>query len=112
MNKISKFLSVPLRFIKRESKLGKRVSTEGFEVRSGSYLANYTILSYLIKYPLFSYKYVREVLRLSLNKSYRTPEGLQILTDLKASMDFYSSSSNWEHINTNFWNSWFFIKNF
>lgn len=63
-------------------------------MRSGSYLANYTILSYLIKYPLFSYKYVNvpvqiELLRLSLNKTYRTPDGLKFLTDQKASMNFY-----------------------
>ena len=110
MDKISKFLSVPLRFINRASVLGKRASTEGFEVRSGNYLANYTILSYLIKYPLFSYKYVNvqvqiELLRLSLHKSYRTLDGLKFLTDQKASMNFYSPSSHWEHINKNFWNS-------
>nr|YP_010170380.1 LAGLIDADG homing endonuclease [Phanerochaete carnosa]QRZ60362.1 LAGLIDADG homing endonuclease [Phanerochaete carnosa] len=110
MNKISKFLSVPLRFINRDSKFGKRPSTEGFEVRSGSYLANYTVLSYLIQYPLFSYKYINvpvqiELLRLSMSKSYRTTEGLKFLTDQKASMDFYSTSSHWEHINKNFWNS-------
>ena len=79
-------------------------------MRSGSYLANYIILSYLIKYPLFSYKYVHaqgkiELLRLSLNKSYRTPIGLKFLTDLKTSMGFYSSSSQWEYINENFWDS-------
>ena len=79
-------------------------------MRSGSYLANYIILSYLIKYPLFSYKYVHaqgkiELLRLSLHKSYRTLDGLKFLTDKKASLNFYSSSSHWLHINKNFWNT-------
>ena len=101
MNKISEFLSVPIRFINRKSKLG-------FEVRSGSYIANYIILSYLIKYPLFSYKYVNvpvqiDLLQLSLSKTYRTVEGLKFLTDLKIKMDFYSSSSHWDLINKNFW---------
>ena len=77
-------------------------------MRSGNYLANYTILSYLIKYPLFSYKYVNvpvqiDLLQLSLSKTYRTVEGLKFLTDLKIKMDFYSSSSHWDHINKNFW---------
>ena len=117
MNKISKFLSVPLRFINRDNKLGKELSVlrsvrsvprEGFEVRSGSYIANYTILSYLIKYPLFCYKYVNvpvqiELLQLSKSKSYRTAEGLKFLTYQKAKMNFYSSSSHWDHINKNFW---------
>ena len=64
--------------------MGKGLSVlrkEGFEVRSGSYIANYTILSYLIKFPLFSYKYVNvpvqiELLQLSISKKYRTAESL------------------------------------
>ena len=77
---------------------GPNQPRERFEVRSGSYIANYTILSYLIKYPLFSYKYVNvpvqiELLQLSKSKSYRTAEGLKFLTYQKAKMNFYSSSS-------------------
>ena len=55
MNKIAIFLSVPLRKIDRQRKTGYH--EQGFEVRSGSFIANYIILSYLIQFPLFSYKY-------------------------------------------------------
>ena len=57
-------------------------------LRTANFLANYTILSYLIKYPLFSYKYRSvpvqlELLRLSKNKNYKLVGGLANLEDLK-----------------------------
>jgi len=55
MNKIALFLSVPLRSRIRERKT--KFTESLYEVRSANYISNYTILSYLLKYPLFSYKY-------------------------------------------------------
>ena len=61
MNKIALFLSVPLRSRTaywRGQRERKNNFTESlYEVRSANYISNYTILSYLLKYPLFSYKF-------------------------------------------------------
>ena len=86
MNKIAKFLSVPLRSQVRNRKNG--LIEKLYEVRSANYLSNYTILSYLIRYPLFSYKYREvevqlELLKLSKNKNYKLNNGLEILENLK-----------------------------
>jgi len=86
MQKISNFLSVPLRFRNRERKNGYLESK--FEVRSSNYIANYTVLIYFFQYPLFSYKYKEipvqlELLRLSVNKDYKLFEGLKNLENLK-----------------------------
>jgi hypothetical protein len=80
------FLSVPLRSRVRERKNNFIESL--YEVRSANYISNYTILSYLLKYPLFSYKYREvpvqlELLKLSKNKNYKLINGLKILEDLK-----------------------------
>lgn len=109
MNKIAIFLSVPLRsrirLRKKNLDLTLAVSStlsplngasqakEGrieslYEVRSANYISNYTILSYLLKYPLFSYKYREtvvqlELLKLSKNRNYKKINGLKILEDLK-----------------------------
>ena len=74
MNRIANFLFVPLRYRTRNCKNGKLESS--YEVRTANYISNFTILSYLIKYPLFSYKYRKvlvqlELLRLSLKKNYK-----------------------------------------
>lgn len=55
MSKISNFLAVPLRSRNRIRK--NNIEENSYEVRSGSYLSNYIILSYLLRYPLFSYKF-------------------------------------------------------
>lgn len=86
MNKIALFLSVPLRSRIRERKSNFTESL--YEVRSANYISNYTILSYLLKYPLFSYKYRAvpvqlELLKLSKNKNYKLTDGLKVLEDLK-----------------------------
>ncbi len=86
MNKIALFLSVPLRFRTRERENG--FTEKLYEVRSANYISNYTLLSYLLKYPLFSYKYKEvavqlELLKLSKNKNYKSINGLKILEDLK-----------------------------
>lgn len=79
MNKIALFLSVPLRFRIRNRK--NEFTESLYEVRSANYISNYTVLSYLLKYPLFSYKYTGgaavtvqlELLKLSKNKNYKLP---------------------------------------
>ena len=103
MQKIAIFLSVPLRSRIRIRKNDKIESL--FEVRSANYNSNYTILSYLIKYPLFSYKYREvpvqiELLKLSKNKNYKLKNGLKILEDLKLTskgknLSCLSKSSNY-----------------
>jgi hypothetical protein len=86
MQRIAIFLSVPLRFRIRLRKSG--LTESAYEVRSANYISNYTILSYILQYPLFSYKYLNinvqlDLLRLSLNKNYKLSNGLSNLENLK-----------------------------
>lgn len=86
MNKIATDLSVPLRY--RNRLRNNNIKEEAYEVRTANYISNYTILSYLIQYPLFSYKYRNvpvqlELLRLSANKNYKRADGLTRLEYLK-----------------------------
>jgi hypothetical protein len=86
MNKIANFLFVPLRAQVRHRK--NNIIESLYEVRSSNYLSNYTILSYLLKYPLFSYKYREvevqlELLKLSKNKNYKLLNGIETLEELK-----------------------------
>lgn len=110
MNIISLFLSVPLRFYHRNRIYGIE---SNYEVRFANYIANYTILSYLLKYPLFSYKFrwisiQLKLLRLSKNKNYKLVGGLFNLENLKLTgkgnnlsvEDKFKSHSN--HIYNNF----------
>ena len=53
--KISIFLSVNVKFINRLRKTGN--IERAFEVRTTNYISNYIIVSYFLKYPLYSYKY-------------------------------------------------------
>ena len=68
------------------------------------------MLNYLIQLPLFSYKFNNisiqlELLRLSAQKgSYRSLDGLDLLTNLKSNMNTYSSSAHELHIKSNFYN--------
>lgn len=105
MSKIANFFSAPLSLIDRKRTTGYRELA--FGVRTGSYLANYLVLSYLSQYPLLSYKYSKvpvqlELLRLSKSKLHKSEEGLLYITNLKEIMNYYSASSHWEHININF----------
>lgn len=86
MNKLSIFFSVPLRYRDRLRKSGYRELS--YEVRTSNYVANYTLLSYLIQFPLFSYKYLAvvvqiECLQLSVNREYKLPNGDRRLKALK-----------------------------
>jgi hypothetical protein len=105
MSKISNFLSVTLRKRERVRKLGlKEYIDKSYEVRSGSYRAlwgpatNYIIISYLLKYPLFGYKFSAvyvyvELLQLTKNKEYKLESGLDRLTKLKEILQ-YSNNKN------------------
>jgi len=55
MSRIATFLSVNLRSRHRIRK--NNFQEYSYEVRSGNYISNYIILSYLLKFPLFSYQY-------------------------------------------------------
>jgi len=86
MQRISNFLSVPLRSRNRLRKNG--LTESSYEVRYDNYISNFILLSYLLKYPLFSYKYLNlsvqiNLLRLSLNKNYKLSNGLINLVNLK-----------------------------
>lgn len=95
MSKISKFLSVPLRKSDR-----KRINyiERSYEVRSGSYISNYIILSYLLKYPLFSYKFKAVpvqivLLQLSKSKEYKLDSGITKLLSLKEKQRYQIKSN-------------------
>jgi hypothetical protein len=94
MSKISNFLSVTLRKRERVRKLGlKEYIDKSYEVRSGSYISNYIIISYLLKYPLFGYKFSAvyvyvELLQLTKNKEYKLESGLERLTKLKEILQY------------------------
>lgn len=86
MNNIATFLNVPLRYINRLR--NNDVIERGYEVRSANYLANYTLLSYLLKYPLLGYKYNNIIVQLELlilikNKEYKNKKGINLLNNLK-----------------------------
>jgi hypothetical protein len=111
MNKIAKFLNVPLRYIIRHRQ--NNYIEKAYEVRSGSYISNFILLSYLIKYPLLSYKYKEmfvqlELLKITENKSYKFEDGLKILTNLKLKSKGTVISpeilikDHFNHINKNF----------
>lgn len=105
MSKIANFFSVPLSLIDRKRKAAYQELA--FGVRTGSYLANYLVLSDLIQYPLLSYKSAKvpvqlELLRLSKSKLHKSEEGLLYITNLKEIMNYYSTSSHWEHLVKNF----------
>ena len=111
ISKICFFLSVPLRFINRKRKNG--ITELAYEVRSANYLANCTILSYLLKFPLFSNKYMEvtvqlELLRLSKNKNYKLLDGQIILENLKLKSKGINltpqiiNKYHYKHISTNF----------
>jgi hypothetical protein len=102
MSQISSFLSVPLRKRERERRLVLKNSykysiEKSYEVRSGSDIANYIIISYLLKYPLFGYKFSAiqvyvELLKLTKNKEYKLDSGLDKLNQLKNILQYQYSS--------------------
>jgi len=103
MSEISSFLSVPLRKRERSRRLVLKNSykysiEKSYEVRSGSYIANYIIISYLLKHPLFGYKFSAisvyvELLKLTKNKEYKLDFGLDKLNQLKDILQYQYSSN-------------------
>lgn len=105
MTKLAKFLATTLQTIKRDRKTYLEL---GYELKSGGINSNYIINSYLMQYPLFSYKYTNvsvniELLKLSINKKHKTIEGLKILQNLKIKKDSYNQDKHFKHIATNFY---------
>lgn len=82
----------------------------GYLVRSGSYISNYIMISYLLKYPLFTYKYnnpevYAKLLQLSLSKAHKTTDGDKLLRELKVLSKNNPNISHQEHINKSFYKS-------
>jgi hypothetical protein len=88
-------------------------------LRTANFLANYRILSYLIRYPLFSYKYRSVPVQLELlklSKNYKLEGGLVNLEGLKLKSKAENLSflrlddklkSHYNHIANKFpFNSW------
>lgn len=105
MTKIAKFLSTTLQTIKRNRKTYLEL---GYELKSGGINSNYIINSYLMQYPLFSYKYTGalvniELLQLSIYKKHKTIEGPKILQKLKNEKDSYNQDKHLKYIATNFY---------
>ncbi len=86
MSLIATFFSVPIGFIDR-IRPGKKQEL-AYAVRTGSYIANYILISYLLQYPLLGYKYhspiaFSSLLQLSVSKAHKDVNGNAMLTDLK-----------------------------
>ena len=101
MSKISNFISVPIGFIDRVHSNGIREL--GYVVISQNYLSNYIILSYLLKYPLLTYKFSQvpvllELLKLSQSNLHKNDKGIILLNHLKQMMSDYSVKNHTSHI--------------
>ena len=80
----------------------------GYLVRTAKYNSNYAMISYLLQYPLFSYKYrspevLASILRLSLSKAHKSPDGNLLLGDLKALMKSDPNYSIQQHLDQRFY---------
>lgn len=104
MSQLSKFMGVPLGFIDRTHSNGYRELA--YVTISHNYIANYIVLSYLLKYPLLTYKYTNipvqiELLRLTESKLYKSKNGILLLEHLKLMMHNYSITNLKYHIYLN-----------
>lgn len=66
-------------------------------------MSNYIILSYLLKYPLLTYKFSQvpvliELLKLSKNNLHKDDKGIILLNHLKEMMADYSVKNHTYHI--------------
>ena len=102
-NEISKFMNVNLGKIDRQKRYaGYRELA--YVTISYNYISNYIILSYLLKYPLYTYKYINipvqiQLLRLSINKLHKSNTGITLLEHLKNMLDCYSEADHINYIN-------------
>lgn len=104
MSFISKFMGVPIGIIDRKHKTGQHELA--YVVISHNYLSNYIILSYLLKYPLLTYKYTNisvqiELLKLTESKLYKSNNGIILFDHLKLLMYNYSVLNLKNHIYLN-----------
>lgn len=101
MNEISKFMNVNLGKIDRQKQGYRELA---YVTISYNYISNYIILSYLLKYPLYTYKYINlpvqiQLLRLSINKLHKSNTGITLLEHLKNMLDCYSEADHINYIN-------------
>ena len=88
MSLISNFVGVPIGFIDRKHKSGQHELA--YVVITQNYLSNYIILSYLLKYPLLTYKFTNipvqiKILRLVESKLHKGVNGINVLDKIKVS---------------------------
>ena len=88
---ISIFLSSYVELIDRtrNAKFGLLNKEKGYLVRTGTQVSKYILISYLYKFPLFSYKLVYykiwcKIIKLIENKEHLTTTGLFKIVSLKA----------------------------
>ena len=101
MNEISKFMNVNLGKIDRQKQGCRELA---YVTISYNYISNYIILRYLLKYPLYTYKYINlpvqiQLLRLSINKLHKSNTGITLLEHLKNMLDCYSEADHINYIN-------------
>lgn len=73
----------------------QKIIEQGYLVRTAKILSNYIIISYIINFPLFTYKYVCvpvfiELYRLQISKEYKNLEATKKLEQLKLKMKNHS----------------------
>ncbi len=105
MMKISNFLSVNLEYLNIQRNSG--YLEQALRWRTTSYLAKYILLSYLIQYPLFTYKYTAvdaylQLLRMFDSKEYKSIDKVELLNSLKEKKYSNSYIKHREHIIKNF----------
>jgi hypothetical protein len=88
MTAISIFLGSYVEHIERDR--GDYIEL-AYQVRTNSFISKYILISYLLKFPMFSYKYkatfvFSNLIKSTLNKDYRNSEGLSAMSALKKEM--------------------------
>jgi hypothetical protein len=88
MTAISMFLGSYVEHINRER--GNYMEL-AYLVRTNSFYSKYILISYLFKFPMFSYKYkatfvFSNLIQSTLNKDYRNSAGLSVMSALKKEM--------------------------
>jgi hypothetical protein len=106
MSLIAEFFSTTVTIINRLHSNGVREL--GYLVRTAKFNSNYIMVSYLLQYPLLSYKYrspevLASVLALSMSKGHKDPNGNVLLSNLKSLMKSDPKYTQRQHIDQNFY---------
>lgn len=88
MTAISIFLGSYVEHIERDR--GDFIE-QAYQVRTSTFVSKYILISYLFKFPMFSYKYkaifvFSNLIKATLNKNYRNSDGLSVMAALKKEM--------------------------